>query len=357
MAKKTLPLILTFILIFCLIMSGCGKIGSKDKKKDKDKDSGIIDITIQDEEFYAIITKGSGNLYNDHIIQGFDNIIKNAGKQSFVYQPVKGTAKEQIQVVRELIENKVSCIAIAPVDAEALGDVLQEAIEADIPVVSFDTPADPDSRLLDVNESGTQEIAETLLEAVSDVSDGKGLWAILSSFSTSANQNAWISAMRDIAKDDAYEGLRLVEIAYGDDNYHKSYDQAVALLKKYPDLSVICAPTTVGIQAAADAVKETGAKVKVVGLGLPSEMAEYVKDGSICPYIFMWNPNYLGQMTAYVSMAFGNRKITGEKGEQLKVDNNQIFEVQEAMDGGTEIVVGNPFRFDKSNIDEWKSVY
>ena len=104
-------------------------------------------------------------------------------------------------------------------------------------------------------------------------------------------------------------------------------------------------------------MKDTGKPVKVVGLGLPSEMAEYVSKGDICPYIYMWNPNYLGQMTAYVSMAFGNRKITGEEGEQLLVDNNQIYEVRKASDEGTEVVVGNPFRFDKSNIDEWKSVY
>lgn len=356
MTKRSLSSIIVLLFVLCLIVSGCGK-SSKSKKKEKEKENGAIDITIQDEECYAIITKGSGNAYNDHIIEGFKTIISDAGKQTFVYQPEKGTAKEQIQVVRELIKNKVSCIAIAPVDADALDSVLQDAIEADIPVISFDTPANPDSRLLDVNESGTEEIAETLIEAVRDVSGGQGYWAIVSSFSTSANQNAWIAAMRELSEDDKYKGLGLVEIAYGDDDYHKSYDQTISLLKKYPDLKVICAPTTIGIQAAAAAVKDTGKPVKVVGLGLPSEMAEYVSKGDICPYIYMWNPNYLGQMTAYVSMAFGNRKITGEEGEQLLVDNNQIYEVRKASDEGTEVIVGNPFRFDKSNIDEWKSVY
>lgn len=353
MTKKSLSSIFTIMLVLCLLVSGCG--GSN--KKEKEKESGAIDITIQDEECYAIITKSSGNAYNDHIIEGFSEIIDDAGKQTFVYQPEKGTAKEQIQVIKELIANNVSCIAVAPVDADALSSVLQEAIEADIPVISFDTPANPDSRLLDVNESGTVEIAETLLEAVSDVSGGEGYWAIVSSFSTSANQNAWISSMHDLSDDEKYEHLKLVEIAYGDDDYQKSYDQTISLLKKYPDLRAICAPTTIGIQAAVAAVRDTKSVVKVVGLGLPSEMAEYVKEGSICPYIYMWNPNYLGQMTAYVSMAFGNRRITGEEGEQLKVDNDQIYEVREASDGGTEVVVGNPFRFDKSNIDEWKSVY
>jgi len=28
-----------------------------------------------------------------------------------------------------------------------------------------------------------------------------------------------------------------------------------------------------------------------------------------------------------------------------------------AGDGGTEVLLGPPFRFDKSNINEWKKVY
>ena len=31
--------------------------------------------------------------------------------------------------------------------------------------------------------------------------------------------------------------------------------------------------------------------------------------------------------------------------------------VTEASDGGTEVILGSPFKFDPSNIDEWKDVY
>ena len=33
------------------------------------------------------------------------------------------------------------------------------------------------------------------------------------------------------------------------------------------------------------------------------------------------------------------------------------YEVTEASDGGTEVILGSPFKFDPSNIDEWKDVY
>ena len=45
--------------------------------------------------------------------------------------------------------------------------------------------------------------------------------------------------------DEKYSKLELVEVAYGDDEPQKSTDQTAALLQNYPDLKVICAPTTV----------------------------------------------------------------------------------------------------------------
>lgn len=56
----------------------------------------------------------------------------------------------------------------------------------------------------------------------------------------------------------------------------------MGLLKSYPDLKVIVSPSSVGIVAAAQAVKDQGkiGKVYVTGLGLPSEMAGAIKSGA-----------------------------------------------------------------------------
>ncbi len=54
------------------------------------------------------------------------------------------------------------------------------------------------------------------------------------------------------------------------------------LLQSYPNLKAIIAPTSVGIVAAAQAVTDAGlvGQINVTGLGLPSEMAGHVKNGS-----------------------------------------------------------------------------
>ena len=128
----------------------------------------------------------------------------------------------------------------------------EEAMDEGIKVSSFDSAPNKDSREIFVNQAGTKEVAQALMDAVLDISGGEGQFAILSATSQSANQNAWIDAMKTIMEgDDKYSKLELVDVVYGDDEPQKSTDQTAALLQNYKDLKVICAPTSVGIAAAA----------------------------------------------------------------------------------------------------------
>jgi ABC-type sugar transport system substrate-binding protein len=81
--------------------------------------------------------------------------------------------------------------------------------------------------------------------------------------------------MRDVLKKPEYAKIKLVTVAYGDDQSDKSYREALGLLRSYPNLKAIISPSTVGINAASKAVvdEKLVGKVYVTGLGLPSEMA------------------------------------------------------------------------------------
>ena len=64
-----------------------------------------------------------------------------------------------------------------------------------------------------------------------------------------------------------YPSVQLVTVAYGDDLSDKSYREAVGLLKSYPDLKVIVSPSSVGIVAAAQAVKDRAKSAKCMSPG------------------------------------------------------------------------------------------
>lgn len=343
--KKTFIICILISLLF--VMSGCNL-------NDQNSTSSDTDVKV-----YALVTKAEGNQFSERMAEGFQQIIDEAGGNGIIARPEEATAEAQIEVLQDLISQGVDSIAVAANDSEALSQTLTEARELGIKVSTVDSDVNDEARQIFVNQVSISEVAENLVEAVYDISGGSGQWAILSATSTASNQNAWIRAMQEVMEDEKYQDLRLVDIVYGDDESEISKEKTEELLEEYPDLKVICAPTTMGLKAVAEVVSDhPESDVLITGLGLPSDMAEYLTGRNpVCPYMFLWNPIELGEMSAYVSLALVSGDITGDAGETFDAGDMGQREVTENDNGGDEVVVGSLIRFDDSNIDEWKDLF
>ncbi len=347
MSKKIIALLLCVVM--ALSIAACGTTTPTDDGGD------------DAQKTYAIVPKSAGNPYNEKEVEGFKEIIEANGGKVVVSYPTEATADAQITCINSLISQHVDSIAVAANDANALQAVLTEAMQAGIKVSGLDSAVNKDSRQTFAQQAGIKEVAQALCDAVLEIAGGEGQWAIVSASSQATNQNAWIDAMKDLmASDDKYAKLELVDVQYGDDEPIKSTTVTQALLSNYPDLKVICAPTTVGIAAAAKVLQDQKSACKLTGLGLPSEMAAYIGEGDdfSCPYMFLWNPIDLGKLSAYISMALVEGKITGAAGETFEAkDLGVTYTIVDAADGGTEVILGQPFAFTPDNIEEWKVIY
>ena len=310
---------------------------------------------------YALIVKNTGNPYNEKEAEGFEKAVKEFGGTAIIKRPANPTAEDQIAMINELVSQKVSAIAIAANDVDALQPAIEKAKAAGIKVISLDSATNPASRLTHVQQADPVAIGKVLVEAAFDMSGGAGDIAILSATSTATNQNTWIANMQKLLDEDAkYKDLKLVKIAYGDDLRDKSVSETEALLQTYPNLEVIIAPTTVGIAAAAKVVTDKGltGKIFVTGLGLPSEMADYMTKDGACPYMFLWNPIDVGYLAGYTCKAMVEGK-TGAVGDTFDCGTlgSRTIVTATSGDGGTECLLGDPFKFDTENIATWKTVY
>lgn len=340
MSKKLISVLIVAMLVVSLMASAMA--GSADGKK------------------IALVGKSAGNAFFEIAAAAFVEAGEGEGATIEVVYPETATADAQIKVLDNLISQQPDAICISANDVNALQAKLEEAMDAGIKVSSFDSAPNPASRQVFVNQAGTMAVGQALIDAVYDLAGGEGQWAILSATSQAANQNAWIAAMEKIAsEDEKYSKLEMVPVAYGDDEPQKSTDQTQALLDNYPDLKVICAPTTVGIAAAAKLLQDTGSSVKLTGLGLPSEMLEYTgaDDAHSCPYFYLWDMQLLGKLSAYATIALINGDITGAEGESFSVEGLGEFTITAADDGGTEIVQGLPLQFNSDNIEEMAKLY
>jgi hypothetical protein len=132
---------------------------------------------------------------------------------------------------------------------------LKKAMERGITVISWDSGVAPEGRQVHLNPSDTNLIGETIIKLAADYLPEGGDVAILSASSTATNQNAWIEAAKK-ALPEKFPKINLVATVYGDDDSAKSTDEAKGLLKSYPNLKAIIAPTTVGVVAAAQVVTD-----------------------------------------------------------------------------------------------------
>ena len=322
--------------------------------------SSVVPVFADGGAKIALVGKSAGNAFFEIAAASFVETAEAEGATVDTVYPETATADAQIKVLDNLISQDYDAICLSANDVNALQAKLEEAMDEGIKISCFDSACNPDSRQIFINQAGTVAVGQALLDAVLDIAGGEGQFAILSATSQAANQNAWIDAMKTIMEaDEKYSKLELVEVAYGDDEPQKSTDQTAALLDKYPDLKVICAPTTVGIAAAAKYLQDNNSTCKLTGLGLPSEMQEYTGDDDAhsCPYFYLWDMQNLGKLSAYSTIALVDGTITGALDETFTAGDLGEFTITEADDGGTEIVLGAPLEFNPENIEEMAKLY
>ncbi len=303
----------------------------------------------------AMVVKALGIGFFDACRDGGLEAAKELGNVELIYTgPTKTTAEEQIAVIDSLIAQKVDAIAISSNDTNALVPVCKKAMSRGIKVISFDSGVAPEGRILQLDPSNPQLIGSKLVQMIAKTINNEGEVAILSATAQATNQNTWIEWMKKEWAKPEYAKMKLVTTVYGDDVADKSYRETQGLIKAYPNLKGIVAPTSVGIVAAAKAVVDANlvGKVYVTGLGLPSEMKGAVLAGATDTFA-IWNPIDLGYSATMIAALIASGKATGAAGTTIHA--GRMGDIKIGADGSA--AMADPFTFDKSNIEKFAKIF
>lgn len=305
----------------------------------------------------GVVIKIAGNPFYVATDMGFAEAGEELNIDFITNGPAEATVEAQIQIIESFINQKVDGIAIAANDADALVPALQKAMDAGIPVISWDSAVAGDGRVIHVNQADTYEVGASQVRGLAETLNYEGEIAIVSAGATMTNQNAWNEASLKELEDAKYANMTMVDIVYGDDESEKSYNETMGLIKTYPNLKGIISPTTVGCAAVSKAVLDAGkvGEIFVTGIGLPSLQAEYVHAG-VNDTFYIWNPIELGYLSAYTMKALLDGTITGAVGETFDGGHLGSFTVTEDGDY-TQVVLGPPMEFDAENVDEYKDLF
>jgi len=299
----------------------------------------------------AFLPKAVNNPYFDVAASGGQEAATALSGQFKQVGPSDATGAAQIPFIQTLTQQNVSAIVVSADDPDAIAPALKQAMAKGIKVVGYDSSPAKDARNVFINQADSKGIGVAQVQMVCDEIPGcAGEIAVLSATSTATNQNAWIQAMKDeLASNSKYSGLKLVKVAYGNDDPQVSTTEAQALLTSYPNLKGIISPTTVGISAAAQVLKQTGkaGKVQLTGLGTPNLMRAYVKDGT-CKEFALWNVKDLGYLAYYTAALLVQGKIKGNPGEKFTAGRLGDY----TIDANGVVLLGPPFVFKADNIDQ-----
>jgi rhamnose transport system substrate-binding protein len=274
--------------------------------------------------------------------------IKGASK---MVGPSDAGASSQVSYINTLITQKQSAIIIAANDPNAMLPYLKKAQSQGIKVVAVDSDVGFEGRALFVNQANSEGIGRAQVQLLAKLIGGSGEFAILSATPNATNQNTWIKWMETELKKPEYKDMKLVKVAYGNDDDQKSFTETQGLLQAYPNLKGIISPTTVGISAAARYLSTSPMKGKVVitGLGTPNQMREFVKNGTVKAFQ-LWNPKDLGYLAAYAAGQLASGNITGKEGETFSAGKLGKY----TIGANGEVILGAPTTFDAANIDNFQ---
>jgi len=355
MLRHRLAVTISAASILTLAVAGCG---GTTKKNSSDTGGGAQTAASANPNAQlktglkiAYLPKQLNNPYSDVETSGGEAAVKELQGEYKKVGPNDASASSQVSYINTLIQQQQDVIVIAANDPNAVCPSLNQARAAKIKVVTFDSDASKDCRDIFINQATTEGIGQSLAKmALAQAGAAGGEIAVLSATPNATNQNSWIAVMKTELAKPEYSKLKLVKVAYGNDDDQKSFQEAQGLMQSYPNLKVIVAPTTVGIAAAARYIGSSSykGKVAVTGLGLPNQMRQYVKDNTVKVFA-LWNPADIGYLAAYAGAALSSGQITGAQGDKFTAGKLGSYTVG----ANGEVVLGPPTEFTAANIDQF----
>jgi rhamnose transport system substrate-binding protein len=350
-------LLVALALLAALAIAACGETNEDDDDSNGGSSAQQQEGTANPEAEIksgiktVSIPKQLGNPYEEFEHSGVDEALEELGGSNRIQGPTDAGASTQIPIINAAVQQDVDAIIIAGNDPNAVAPALKQAAQRGVKVVGMDSDVAPDARSVFVNQVTTDLVGKNQVESIAKQIDNKGEIAILSATANATNQNAWIKVMKEeLNGNPKYKDIKLVKVAYGDDDDQKSFQETQGLIQAYPNLKGIISPTTVGVAAAARYLSTSPqkGKVKLTGLGFPNQMRKFVKDGTVEEFQ-LWVPKDVGYLAGQAAAALVSGRITGKEGE--KFEAGRLGEYTIGANG--EIVLGPLTTFNKDNIDEF----
>lgn len=251
-------------------------------------------------ETYYMVTFLSGIEYWKGVYSGMQAAAQDLGVKTVYTGAPQYDINQEVTTLQQVIAKKPAGILVTSINARAMTPVINQAVAAGIPVISFDSDA-PDSHRYAYLGTSNYEAGQRAAAYLGKTLDGKGQVAVVTT-PGELNLDQRVQGFKDemAAK---FPNVDLVAVENGNSNQIQTAQVTSTLLQKYPKLAGIFSTEADEGTGAATAVKEANmtGSVKIVSFDTDKATLDAVQSGLITATIAQgtWNMGFWGLMDAF----------------------------------------------------------
>lgn len=255
----------------------------------------------QDKLYIPLISKGFQHQFWQAVKAGADKAAAEFGIEVTFEGPDNETMVDrQIDMLSAALAKKPAAIGFAALDSQAAIPLLQQAKDAGIPIIAFDSGVDSDIPLA---TAATDNVAAAALAAdkMADLIGGTGKVALVVHDQTSRTgvdrRDGFVNRMKE-----AHPEIEIVAIEYGGGDHLKSTEITKAILAANPDLKGMFGANEGSAIGIVNGAKEMGSSVVIIGYDSGAAQKEAIRGGAMAGAITQ-NPVGIGYETVKAAVA------------------------------------------------------
>jgi len=248
--------------------------------------------------YIALVSKGFQHQFWQAVKEGAEQAAEEFDVEiTFEGPDTEADVDQQLQQLQTALDKGPDAIGFAALDSQAADPYLQQAQDAGIPVIAFDSGVESDIPVTTAatdNKAAAAEAAKQMVELVG----GSGKIALVVHDQTSVTGIDRRDGFVDYIEENAPD-IEIVDIQYGGGDQAKSADLAKAILAANPDLKGIYGSNEGSAIGVVQAVKELGiepSQLVVVGFDSGKAQMDAIRDGLMLGAITQ-NPVGIGYET------------------------------------------------------------
>ena len=255
----------------------------------------------QDGYDIALISKGFQHQFWQAVKAGADQAAAEFGATvTFEGPETEAQVDRQMDMLAAALSRGPDAIGFAALDSQAASPLLQQAEEAGIPVIAFDSGVDSD---IPLTTATTDNVAAAALAAdkMAELIGGEGKVAVVAHDQTSRTGIDRVDGfVNRIAE--AYPNIEVVTVQYGGGDQLQSTEITKSILLANPDLKGIFGANEGSAIGVANGKTELGSDIVVIGFDSGAAQKGMVESGVMAGAITQ-NPVGIGYQTVQAAVA------------------------------------------------------